>query len=111
MASLNPFQTLIATKYRLSKSRTLPILSEVTINLFSGSIEMRKIRRFESSKSIREVTGISTGWEVEEEDEDEDEDEDELLELLVTLRKIEEIELEIIPATFALTYPVSLLKF
>ena len=108
MASLNPFQTLIATKYRLSKSRTLPILSEVTINLFSGSIEMRKIRRFESSKSIREVTGISTGWEVEEEDEDED---DELLELLVTLRKIEEIELEIIPATLALTYPVSLLKF
>ena len=75
---------------------------------------MRNILRFESSKSIKDVTGISTDWEEEaeeEEEEEEEEDDDELLELLVTLRKIEEIELEIIPATLALTYPVNLLKF
>ena len=105
MASLNPFQILTAARYRLSKRSTLPILSEVTINLFSESIEIRNILRFESSKSIKDVTGISTDWGVAEEDDDE------LLELLVTLRKIEEIELEIIPATLALTYPVNLLKF
>ena len=71
---------------------------------------MRNILRFESSKSIKDVTGISTDWE-EEAEEEEEEDDDELLELLVTLRKIEEIELEIIPATLALAYPVNLLKF